>query len=211
MAEAMGLTEDQLASRSNPFVQFRVWYDEAAKVLQKPGMMCLSTCSKGGKPSSRLMQLLKFDENGLFFITGGKSRKMADLSENPNVSVVFPWICETMGRQVRVVGQVERVPREIATEVCKKLPRSCQLVILSVVQDSVLADRAELVHKYQETKDKYAETESSDLPVIDQCVGYRIVPNQFEFMHSVKDCWLGDRFEYSLQDDGKWSFQRLAP
>ena len=208
-AEAIALTEDQLASRSNPFVQFRVWYDEAAKVLKKPGTMCLSTCSKAGKPSSRLVQLLKFDENGLFFITCGKSRKVADLSENPNVSIVFPWICETMERQVRVVGKVEPLPREMVTGFIKKLPRPCQLTILSVVQDSVLADRAELDHKYQETKDKYAETESADLPVPDQYVGYRIVPDQFEFMRNDKD-WLGDRFEYSLQDDGEWSLQRLA-
>ena len=53
---AAPLTEDKLASRSNPFVQFRVWYDEAAKELPKPGVMCLSTCSKAGKPSSRNVQ-----------------------------------------------------------------------------------------------------------------------------------------------------------
>ena len=108
------LTEDKLASRSNPFVQFRVWYDEAAKELPNAGMMCLSTCSKAGKPSSRIVQMVNFDEDGLTFLTGGQSRKAADLRENPNVSVVFAWMSESMQRQVRVVGKVEPLPRDTA-------------------------------------------------------------------------------------------------
>ena len=95
-------------------------------------------------------------------------------------------------------------------EFIKKLPRACQLVILTVVQDTVLADRAELDQKYQQAKDKYADTESADLPVPDVYIGYRIVPDQFEFMRVDMD-WLGDRFEFNLQEDGKWSLQRLAP
>ena len=207
---AAPLTLDQLASRSNPFVQFQAWYDEASKVLPNAGMMCLSTCSKAGKPSNRIVQLQTFDEKGLIFLTGGESRKAADLSENPNVSVVFPWMCESMQRQVRVSGKVEPVPRETVTALTKLHPRPNHLLILSVVQNTILADRAELDHKYQETKDKYAETESADLPVPDVYIGYRIVPDQFEFMRVDLD-WLGDRFEFNLQEAGKWSLQRLAP
>ena len=208
MAEA--ITEEQLASRSDPFVQFRAWYDEVAKVLPKPGVMCLSTCSKAGKPSSRLVQMLMFDENGFFFITNGKSRKAADMSENSNVSVVFPWVNELMERQVRVVGKVEPLPRGKVIEFVKKLPRPNHLQILSLMQDTVLADRAELDQKFQMGKEKYATTESADLPVPDYYTGYRIVPDQFEFMRNDKD-WLGDRFEFILQEDGKWKLQRLAP
>ena len=207
---AGALTVDQLASRSEPFVQFRVWYEDAVKELKRPGMMCLSTCGKSGKPSSRNVQMLDFDQNGLVFITDGKSRKVTDLSENPNVSAVFTWMAGPMQRQVRVVGKVEPLSRDTVTTLIKKFPRPCQLVMLSIVQDTVLADRAELDHKYQETKDKYAETESADLPVPDQYVGYRIVPDQFEFMRVDHD-WLTDRFEFTLQEDGKWTLQRLAP
>ena len=206
---AAPLTEDKLASRSNPFVQFRVWYDEAAKELPKPGVMCLSTCSKAGKPSSRNVQMLDFDEDGLTFLTDGQSRKAADLRENPNVSVVFTWISESIQRQVRVTGKVEPLPRDTVTAFVRKFPRPNHLLILSVVQDTVLADRAELDQKYQETKAKYATTESADLPVPDVYIGYRIVPDQFEFMRVDQD-WLGDRFEFTLED-GKWSLQRLAP
>ena len=207
---AAPLTIDQLASRSNPFVQFRAWYDDATKELMRPGMMCLSTCGKSGKPSSRNVQMLDFDENGLNFVTDGRSRKVTELSENPNVSVVFTWMAGPMQRQVRVVGKVEPLPRDNVTTFIKQFPRHSQLVMLSIVQDTVLANRAELDQKYQEAKDKYASTESADLPVPDQYVGYRIVPDQFEFMR-VDHEWLTDRFEFILQGDGKWSLHRLAP
>jgi len=40
--------------------------------------------------------------------------------------------------------------------------------------------------------------------------GYRVVPDQIEFWQGRRNR-LHDRFQYSLQDDGSWSIERLAP
>lgn len=62
----------------------------------------MAAVRKAGKQSSRIVDVT--------FLTGGQSRKAADLRENHNVSVVFAWISESMQRQVRVVGKVEPLP-----------------------------------------------------------------------------------------------------
>ena len=204
------LTKDTLASSSDPFVQFQAWHQEVAQAEpNQADAMCLSTCGKTGRPTSRMVQLMKFDEQGLVFYTDRGSRKVVDLEENKYVSAVFYWMLPTTtSRQVRVTGKVEQLPRDEVVAFFRQIPKPCYLTALAVNQDKVLADRIELEQKYREVEKKYASTPLQDLPIPDW-VGYRILPNSFEFMRSSPD-WLADRLEFTLEDN-KWVLKRLAP
>lgn len=202
-------TEDKLASRTDPFIQFQAWYQEAAQKLPRPGVMCLSTCGKNGRPSSRMVQLVKCDENGLKFFTDGRSQKAVAMRENPYVSVVFLWSQSSVERQVRVTGKVEDLPAEEAAPFVKALPRDNHLTLLTVHQDEVVSSRAELDRMYKAVQEKYASTKREDLPIPQYWKGYRIVPDKFEFMQAA-DNWLGDRLVFSLEGN-KWVLTRVEP
>ena len=58
-----GLSRDMLDD--NPFAQFKQWFDHAVecKVIE-PNAMVVSTVSETGAPSSRIVLLKSWDENG---------------------------------------------------------------------------------------------------------------------------------------------------
>jgi pyridoxamine 5'-phosphate oxidase len=58
------LTEDSVSP--NPFTQFTRWFDEVKSLHteKEPNAMCLSTTSKEGRPSARMVLLKDMDEKG---------------------------------------------------------------------------------------------------------------------------------------------------
>ena len=73
-------------------------YQEAAQVLPTPKVMCLSTCGKDTRPSSRMVALTDCDKNGVKFFTDERSKKGQEMKENPYVSAVQleDVICDRM-------------------------------------------------------------------------------------------------------------------
>ena len=71
--------------------------------------MALATATPGGAPSVRMVLLKGFDETGLVFFSHYTSRKGRELEANPQAALLFHW--SPLGRQVRVEGRVEHVPR----------------------------------------------------------------------------------------------------
>ena len=83
----------------NPFKQFELWFKQAFDAsIVEPNAMSLTTVSKEGKPSVRTVLLKGYDEKGFVFYTNYGSKKSYDISENPNVAVLFPWLA--LERQV---------------------------------------------------------------------------------------------------------------
>ena len=54
-------TEDQLVSKTDPFLQFGSWFQEAlnCKAIEEATVVCVSMCSAAGRPSSPLEILLE--------------------------------------------------------------------------------------------------------------------------------------------------------
>merc|ERR1712187_777005 len=60
----------------NPFDQFRVWFKEAvANEKSEPNAMSISTATKDGLPSVRVVLLKELDEKGFVCFTHYKSKK----------------------------------------------------------------------------------------------------------------------------------------
>lgn len=195
---------------SNPIDQFRKWFDEAVTAgLREPNAMALSTAGKNGKPSSRMVLLKGYDENGFVWYTNYESRKAHELSENPHASLLFYW--DGLNRQVRVEGSVEKVSDEESEQYFHSRPRGSQLGAIVSKQSTVVSGRNVLHDLYKELEGKYSD--GSLIPKPNYWGGYRLKPELFEFWQGQKSR-LHDRLQYSPEESNGqrvWRIERLAP
>lgn len=88
----------------NPILQFNKWFEETreSNLIREPNAMVLSTATKEGVPSSRVVLLKGYNEKGFVFFTNYLSQKSKELTENPNASLLFFW--DKLERSVRIEG-----------------------------------------------------------------------------------------------------------
>ena len=198
-----GLTKEKLSP--DPFLQFEAWFKEANEAEPIPNAMSLATVNHSGVPMMRTVLLKLFDDNGFVFFTNYKSRKAEQISENPNVAVLFNWVA--LERQVSINGVAEKVETSESLKYFMGRPRGSQLGAWVSDQRSVLSSRKILEMKLDEIKCKFAD---GKIPLPDYWGGFRIKPKRFEFWQGQPNR-LHDRFLYSKIDDESWEIERLAP
>ena len=77
---------------ADPVRQFESWFADAlAAQVPEPNAMTLATATRDGVPSARIVLLKGVDGQGFVFYTDYRSRKGAELTENPLASLVFLW------------------------------------------------------------------------------------------------------------------------
>lgn len=194
------------ALTDTPFDLFNAWLKDAIDAgIPDPTAMTVATVDASGQPSQRIVLLKEVNTEGFVFFTNLGSRKAKELSENPKVSCHFPWFF--MERQVRVCGIAEKLTLKENAQYFFSRPKDSQLAAFASKQSQPINSKALLLTQFQQMKDKFA---NKTLPTPDFWGGFRIVPHQIEFWQGGEDR-LHDRFEYNLQDNGKWSTQRLMP
>jgi len=201
--EDVGLTREQL--NSDPCLQFEAWFKEADEVEPIPNAMSLATVCQSGEPMVRTVLLKLFDENGFVFFTNYKSRKADQITDNPNIAMLFNWVA--LERQVSINGVAEKVDTSESLKYFLSRPRGSQLGSWVSDQRSALTSRKILEMKLQELKIKFAKRK---IPLPDFWGGYRIKPKRFEFWQG-RPNRLHDRFLYSKKDNESWEIERLAP
>jgi pyridoxamine 5'-phosphate oxidase len=169
-----------------------------------PQTMTLATASAGGAPSARMVLLKGADDEGFVFYTGYASRKGAELAENPRAALVFYW--QALGKQIRVEGPVERVPKADSAAYFATRPRGSQLAAWASRQSSALESRDELEERYTELE---REHEGREVPLPPHWGGYRLRPEAIEFWEH-RDNRLHDRLRYTRARAG-WRTERLSP
>ena len=194
----------------DPFAQFRSWFDAwAATGPRDPGLMVVATVDDRGWPASRAVLLRGIDERGFVFYTNHTSDKGKALDATQRASLSFVW--HDLERQVRVVGDVERVSDEESDAYFASRPRGSQVGAWASDQSSVLPDRATLDRRVAEIDAQYV----GDVPRPPHWGGYRIRPREIEFWQG-RPSRLHDRVRYrragSDGPDGPvWIIERLAP
>lgn len=190
----------------NPVAQFRAWFEQAVKAeLPEPNAMSLATVDEQGRPWQRTVLLKAYDERGFVFYTNYGSRKARQMASNAQVSVLFPWF--PLRRQVMIMGEAEKISAAESFKYFASRPFGSKLGAWVSQQSSVISSRQILEAKLQELKAKFGRGE---VPLPDFWGGYRIRPAAFEFWQGAESR-LHDRFFYSLEDDGAWRIERLAP
>jgi pyridoxamine 5'-phosphate oxidase len=190
----------------SPFMQFRRWFEEAgAAGVRAPEAAAVATASASGAPSVRMVLVKEADESGFVFYTNYASRKAAELTANAFASLLFYW--DPLGRQVRIEGPVRRTGAEESAAYVRTRPRASQVSALASPQSSVISSREWLESQVADLTARY---DAAELPVPAGWGGFRLTPRLFEFWQHREDR-LHDRLRYTLQDDGGWRIERLAP
>lgn len=190
---------------STPFIQFKEWFKTAIKseLFYDPTSFILSTCGKDMIPTSRVLLLKGFDENGFQFFTNYSSKKGQNLSENPNASMLFFW--DKLERQVRISGIISRLNDSESEKYFNSRPYESRIGAIASEQSSELNSKVDLENKIKELKIKYP----SNPPRPINWGGYNLVPNSFEFWQG-RESRLHDRIIYTL-NEGNWIINRLYP
>lgn len=191
----------------DPFVQFRVWFEEATGHVDEPEAMALATASATGAPSVRMVLLRHLDHESFGFFTHYESRKATELAANPQAALLF--YVESLGRQVRVEGPVERLAESASDAYFAGRPRLSQLGAHASPQSHEIADRSELDALVAAADRRY----QGEVPRPANWGGFRLVPDRFEFWQR-REGRLHDRVLYRPQSGPRarvWERVRLAP
>jgi pyridoxamine 5'-phosphate oxidase len=191
---------------ANPFLQFDTWWREASNSeIDEVNAMTLATASAEGIPSARIVLLKSYDARGFVFFSNYKSYKGMNMDENPRACLVFFW--KELERQVRITGLVEKVSAAESDEYYNSRPEGSRIGAWASPQSTVITSRDWL----EVQQNQYAK-EFLSKPIVrpPHWGGYRVKPITIEFWQGRPDR-LHDRLQYSLQENGGWMIERLAP
>ena len=198
------LNEEEVAA--DPFAQFQQWWDQAIESdIDEVNAMTLATASSDGIPSARIVLLKKFSIEGFTFFTNYDSFKGQQLIENPRACLVFFW--KELERQIRITGLVEKVQAEESDSYFNSRPESSRIGAWTSPQSKIIKSRAWLEEKEEEMKTQF---KGKSIKRPEHWGGYRVNPVSIEFWQG-RPSRLHDRIQYSLQENGTWTIERLAP
>ena len=198
-------TLDERDVDADPIRQFERWFaDAAAARVLEPNAMTLSTATRDGVPSARIVLLKGVDANGFAFYTDYRSRKGAELAENPLAALTFLW--KEIERQVRITGSVSRVSTQESDAYFRTRPLGSRLGAWASHQSAVLASREELEARVQDVIGRFPD---GDVPLPPHWGGFRVAPDEIEFWQGRPDR-LHDRLLYRRGERG-WEISRLSP
>lgn len=198
------LTENNIDR--NPIVQFKKWWDETLNSeIIEPNAMTLATASQDGLPSARIVLLKGFGEKGFVFFTNYESYKGQQLAENPKACLVFFW--KEIERQVRITGLVSKISEKESDEYFDTRPEISRIGAWVSPQSQVIESRDWLDQQFNSLVSKM---EGSAIQRPPYWGGYIVNPVMIEFWQG-RPGRLHDRIQYSIEEDGEWKIERLAP
>lgn len=189
---------------TNPLEQFNLWLNEALEQsVPEPTAMTLSTVGADHRPSSRIVLLKGIQENGFVFFTNYASHKGQELTINPWACLLFFW--QPLERQIRIEGQVTKVAPAVSDTYYQSRPLGSRLGAWASNQ-SQPTELDALQARFKDVTEQYG----NNPPRPDHWGGYRLEPTLFEFWQG-RPSRLHDRLQYTKNDAGIWTRQRLAP
>lgn len=189
----------------NPFTQFSVWWNEAVQSdIVEVNAMALSTVTSAGRPSSRIVLLKGYDEQGFVFFTNYSSDKGQQLTQNHFAALLFFW--KELERQVRIEGVVSKVSEEESDAYFNSRPAGSRLGAWASPQSQKISDREVLNNELMKFSEQF---DQENIPRPAHWGGYRVKPTRIEFWQG-RSNRLHDRILYE-QDNDNWQISRLAP
>ena len=196
---------NESASQADPVLQFEQWLKEAiSSEVPEPNAMTLATVGSDLRPSTRVVLVKGYDARGIVWYTNYESRKGREMAGNPFAALQFHWV--ELERVVRIEGEVERVSGDESDRYFHSRPLDSRIGAWASPQSEVIPGRTVLVTNAA----KYAAQFLLQPQRPPHWGGYRLKPDNWQFWQGRKSR-LHDRLRYSLQADGGWLRERLAP
>lgn len=193
------------ASHADPLRQFDQWLNEAIKgEVPEPNAMTVATVGADLRPTTRVVLIKGYDERGIVWYTNYNSQKGRQLAGNPYAALQFHWV--ELERVVRIEGIVEKVSDEESDAYFHSRPLDSRIGAWASPQSEVIESRTVLVTNAA----KYGAQFLLNPPRPPHWGGYRLKPDTWQFWQGRKSR-LHDRLRYTLQADGGWLRERLAP
>lgn len=193
------------ASHADPLQQFGQWLNEAITAqVPEPNAMTLATVASNLRPSTRIVLIKGFDADGIVWFSNYNSRKGQELAGNPYAALQFHWV--ELERVVRIEGLVEKVSDEESDDYFHSRPLDSRIGAWASPQSEVISSRSVLVVNAAKFGAKFL----LQPPRPPHWGGYRLKPDHWQFWQGRKSR-LHDRLRYTLQADGQWLRERLAP
>lgn len=200
-------TLSEASADADPIKQFEIWFNQALESQQhEPNAMTLSTATPDGRPSARIVLLKGFDKDGFAFYTNYLSRKGKEIAKNPLGALTFFW--DSLERQVRIEGTIEKLSKEQSEEYFHSRPRKSQLGAIASPQSQEITGRDVLEKKWNALEAEYGD--DKEIPKPSFWGGYILKPQLIEFWQGRRSR-LHDRVLYKKTDKTNWKKVRLAP
>ncbi len=186
--------------------QFTIWWEEALNAeIDEVNAMTVSTTKADGRPTSRIVLLKGYDENGFVFFTNYDSHKGQELISNPFASLLFFW--KELERQVRIEGKCEKISTEESDAYFYSRPLGSRLGAWASPQSQVIPNREVLENQAEQLTLKYSD---GIVPRPPHWGGFRVVPDSIELWQG-RSNRLHDRILYTKNESSNWGIARLAP
>ena len=192
------------SAAKHPLEQFTLWLNQAlAAEIPEPNAMTLATVASDLRPSTRIVLIKGYDEQGIVWFTNYDSRKGRELAGNPFAALQFHWV--ELERVVRIEGRVEKISEADSDTYYHSRPLASRIGAWASPQSQSIGSREWLQQELQTYADKFQQ----EPPRPPHWGGYRLVPDSWEFWQG-GGARLHDRLQYTL-NDAQWLMQRLAP
>lgn len=199
-----GLRERDLPA--DPLLLFSQWLHEAIDAkADEPTAVLVGSVSPEGHPSTRTVLLKDLHDGKFIFYSNYDSRKGSQLAQNPHISLSFVW--HRLERQVHIEGIAARVSPDESDAYFKTRPYKSRIGARISPQSQPIASRMQLMRTFVKEAARWIGKEV-ERPA--NWGGYAVTPHRIEFWQG-RPSRLHDRFLYTLQPDGSWTHQRLAP
>ncbi|MFL2889507.1 MAG: pyridoxamine 5'-phosphate oxidase [Pelagibacteraceae bacterium] len=202
---SLGL-DSSFGDYQNPIDLFKKWFEKAKETeINDPNAVALGTSNINNQPSVRMVLLKGLSNQGFVFYTNFNSHKAKDLKNNNKASMCFHW--KSLRRQVRIIGEVEKVSNKEADEYYNSRAYGSRISAWASSQSEKMESRDFFLKRIEELKKKYPDEDKVPRP--EHWSGWRIKPQEIEF-------WLDGEFRVHerlnyFKKDEKWQKEILYP
>ena len=189
---------------AHPIALFQNWMELAIEKEKEAIAFVLSTVSKEAIPTSRVLLLRDFNEDGFTFFTNYKSAKSKNIDSNNKVALNFFW--PHSQRQIRIVGDAAKIPEKESDQYFSSRPRESQLGAWISEQSKPIDLHFDFTAEMQKISSQF-EGKAVERPK--HWGGYKVNPLSIEFWQG-QPSRLHQRVKYSICEK-EWKIERLAP
>ncbi|WP_286269580.1 pyridoxamine 5'-phosphate oxidase [Thalassotalea hakodatensis] len=203
--QGVALPLPDIKPNQSPFDLFQQWFEDANKSgILLPEAMSVSTVSDSGQPSSRMVLLKSFNEQGFVFYTNYGSRKHQELQHNDKVALLFHW--NVLQRQVRIEGSVEKITPEESTRYFHSRDRGSQIGAWASKQSQKLSHDNAIKEQFEAYQQKFS---GQEVPLPEFWGGLRVKPHYMEFWQG-RTSRLHDRVCFE-KSNKSWQQYKIQP